>query len=129
MPPTGIRAAMTPTSEANTLSSTEACVNRFNGSLRLPGEQGEGLSVEIDLNDETIVLRANAGDIGAWSRRDVRINAMDDGFHLRVEGEEVILDIVDDAHFALACGLTAAPPLLRRKMSAALRERGADHLV
>ena len=32
------------------------------------------------------------------------------------------IDVTDDAHFALACGLTAGPPLLRRKMSAILRQ-------
>ncbi len=94
----------------------------FDGSLKLPGETGPGLNVEIDLTDDVIAVRSIAGDIGAWPRSQVRINALDDGFHLRVEGEEVILDVTDDAHFALACGLTAGPPLLRRKMSAILRQ-------
>lgn len=94
----------------------------FEGSLKLPGEVGPGLSVVIDLTDDKISLRAGSGDIGSWPRGQVRINALDDGFHLRAEGEEVILDVTDDARFALACGLTAGPPLLRRKMSAILRQ-------
>ena len=94
----------------------------FEGSLKLPGEVGPGLRVVIDLSDDVISLRAGAGDIGSWRREQVRINALDDGFHLRAEGEEVILDVTDDARFALACGLTAGPPLLRRKMSAILRQ-------
>jgi hypothetical protein len=99
-------------------------VGTFNGSLKLPGEDGPGLNIQIDLTDDMIVLRANAGDLGSWPRSQVRINAMEDGFHLRAEGEVVILDVTDDAQFALACGLTAAPPLLRRKMSAILRQQG-----
>lgn len=95
----------------------------FEGSLKLPGEVGPGLSVVIDLTEDVISLRAGSGDIGSWPREHVRINALDDGFHLRAEGEEVILDVTDDARFALACGLTAGPPLLRRKMSAILREQ------
>jgi hypothetical protein len=94
----------------------------FDGLLRLPGEVGPGLAVQIDLTDDLIALRAESGDIGSWPRDQVRINALDDGFHLRVEGEVVILDVAQDAEFALACGLTAGPPLLRRKMSAILRQ-------
>lgn len=98
----------------------------FEGSLKLPGEVGPGLSIVIDLTDDVISLRAGSGDIGSWPRGQVRINALDDGFHLRAEGEEVILDVTDDARFALACGLTAGPPLLRRKMSAILRQESQE---
>lgn len=94
----------------------------FDGLLKLLGETGPGLSVRIDLTDDIIAVRSVAGDIGRWPRSQVRITALEDGFHLRVEGEEVILDVSDDARFALACGLTAGPPLLRRRMSAILRQ-------
>jgi hypothetical protein len=60
--------------------------------------------------------------LATWHRRDVRVIPLEDGFHIRAEGEEVILDITDDAEFAVALGLTSAPPLLRRKMSALLRD-------
>jgi hypothetical protein len=113
-----------PTTATNNLLGKEDPLGRFDGSLKLPGETGPGLSVQIDLTDDTIAVRSTAGDIGAWPRSQVRINALEDGFHLRAEGEEVILDVSDDARFALACGLTAGPPLLRRKMSAILREQG-----
>ena len=93
----------------------------FQGTLRMPGEEGPGLGVTVDLTGDEIGVRTAGADIGRWARGDVRINAMDDGFHLRAEGEEVILEIPDDAPFAIACGLTVAPPLLRRKMSAILR--------
>ena len=96
----------------------------FDASLRMPGESGPGLHVLVDLTDETIALRANSGDLGYWPRSAVRINALEDGFHLRADGEEVILDITADAQFALACGLTSGPPLLRRKMSSILRKQG-----
>lgn len=95
----------------------------FDGSLRMPGEQGPGLQVVIDLDRETIALRAAAGDLGSWRRSEVRVNALPDGFHLRAEGEEVILDITHDAEFAIAYGLTNAPPALRRKISTILRDR------
>ena len=49
------------------------------------------------------------------------MSAMPDGFHMRAEGEEIILDVTDDARFALDLGLRNAPPLLRHRMSALLR--------
>jgi hypothetical protein len=60
--------------------------------------------------------------LGQWDLENVRINAELDGFHMRAEGEEVVLDITEDARFAVDIGLRSAPPLLRRKMSAILRE-------
>jgi hypothetical protein len=87
----------------------------------MPGETGPGLNVVIDLDRETIALRAAAGELGRWPRSAVRINALPDGFHMRAEKEEVILKIEDAPHFALACGLTNAPPHLRRQMSSILR--------
>jgi hypothetical protein len=92
----------------------------------MPGEAGPGLGVVIDLTDQTLTLRSQTGEIGHWSMGEIRVNALPDGFHLRAEGEEVILDIADDAEFAVALNLTSAPPLLRRKMSALLRARPAE---
>jgi hypothetical protein len=45
-----------------------------------------------------------------------------DGFHVRAEGEEIVLNIEDDARFALDLGLRNAHPNLRRRMSALLRD-------
>lgn len=94
----------------------------FDGSLRMPGEPGPGLNVVIDLNEETIGLRASSGELGRWPKSQVRLNALPDGFHLRADGEEVILNIGEEARFAVAYGLTSAPPDLRRKMSSIMRD-------
>ena len=94
----------------------------YEGSLRMPGEPGPGISIRVDLDAEHLTVNAGNGPIGSWPLSDVRVNAGIDGFHLRAEGEEVILDITDDARFALDLGLRSAPPLLRRKMAAILRE-------
>lgn len=97
-------------------------MSQFEASLRMPGETGPGLGVIIDLSDSTLRLTSNGSEIGSWERHDVRVNALVDGFHLRAEGEEIILDVGEDAHFAVELGITTAPPLLRRRMSALLRE-------
>jgi hypothetical protein len=52
----------------------------------------------------------------------MRIQALPDGFHIRAEGEAIVLDVTDDAEFALELGLRNAHPALRRRMSALMRD-------
>jgi hypothetical protein len=82
------------------------------------------MDVVIDLTDDRLRLTAGEFEVGDWSRNELRIQALVDGFHVRAEGEEVILDVTDDAQFALDLGLRSAHPTLRRRMSALLREDG-----
>lgn len=94
---------------------------QFDGLLRMPGEQGPGLGVHIDLTSELLTVRSDTTEIGSWPLSSIRVNALPDGFHLRAEGDEVILDLAHDAEFAIALGLKTAPPILRRRMAALLR--------
>jgi hypothetical protein len=97
-------------------------MQHFNGSLRLPGEIGPGLRVQIDLTDDSHLQIAAAQDvIGDWPLHEVGIRAADDGFHVLAEGEEVILRTENDPAFAVAVGLRNAPTLLRRQMSELMR--------
>lgn len=82
------------------------------------------MSVEIDLTDDRMKVTAGDMEVADWSRDEFRIQALPDGFHIRAEGEEVVLDIREDARFALELGLRSAHPVLRRKMSALLRNDG-----
>lgn len=97
-------------------------MSAYQGSLRMPGDDGPPLDVVIDLTEDRIRMSAGAAQIGDWPKSAVRVNALPDGFHLRAEGEEVILDITEDARFAIDLGLRSAPPHLRRKMSALMRD-------
>ncbi len=74
------------------------------------------------LGDGRMRVTAGGHEIGDWSKDEVRIHAEDDGFHVRAEGEEVVLDLRDDAHFAVDYGLRSAPPLLRRRMAGLMRD-------
>ncbi len=96
-------------------------MTRFDGRLRVPHGDDDGISVVADVTDETLRLTAVNGSLGAWPRHQIRINARDDGFHIRLEGEEVILSVDQDAEFAVAMGVRSAPPLLRRKIAALMR--------
>lgn len=94
----------------------------YQGEIKLLGEQGHGLPVTIDLNEGRLSIGAPEAEIGSWELEEVRIRAESDGFHLIAEGDEVVIVTDDDAGFAIELGMRSAPPLLRRKMSARLRE-------
>lgn len=98
-------------------------MSRFTASLRLAEETGPGIGVLIDLGDERIAIRAGDIEIGDWPLDAVRVSAAADGFRLQAEGEMIVLDVTEDAEFALELGLRSAPPLLRRRMAAHLRDR------
>ena len=89
----------------------------FAGVLRTRAERETAIAVVIDLTDERLRLRSGGTDIADWSLDEIRVNAQADGFHIRAEGEEVILDLRQDAEFAVALGLRSAPVDLARRMS------------
>jgi hypothetical protein len=93
----------------------------YDARLRLSGTDEAPISVVVDLTDDRLTMTAGDIEVGDWARDQVRVSALPDGFHVRAEGEEIILDVTDDAHFALDLGLRNAPPILRRRMSALLR--------
>ena len=97
-------------------------MSTYEGSLRIPGDDGPPLAVTIDLTDGRLRMNAGEAEIGDWAKSEIRVNALPDGFHLRAEGEEILLDIADDARFAVDIGLRTAQPHLRRRMSALMRE-------
>jgi hypothetical protein len=102
-------------------------MREFDGSLRMPGERGPGLGVVIDLESERLRVSAGGVEIGDWPLDQIRIAAHDDGFHVRAEGDEIILVMPEPqtaAEFAVALGLTSAPPDIRRRMSAIVRRSG-----
>ncbi|MDR9450781.1 MAG: hypothetical protein RI637_06125 [Acidimicrobiia bacterium] len=89
----------------------------FEGVLRTPTERDTAIRVVIDLNGERLRLRSGDTEIADWSLDEIRVNALSDGFHIKAEGEEIILDLAQDAEFAVALGLGSAPVDLARRMS------------
>lgn len=101
-------------------------MRKFDGRLRLLGEHGPGVGIHIDLNQERLHVTSGTVEIGNWDLKEVLILAKEDGFHLRAEGEEVVLTTDDDPGFAVAVGVRNAPPLLRRQISERMRSPGPD---
>jgi len=89
----------------------------FTGVLRTRTERDTAIRVVIDLTSERLRLRSGDTEIADWNLGDIRVNAQSDGFHIKAEGEEIILDLTEDAEFAVALGLNSAPVELARRMS------------
>ena len=97
-------------------------MSAYEARLIIEGEDSPPVPVLLDLTDDHLVMTVGDEAVADWSRETMRINAMPDGFHIRAEGESVILEVEDDAHFALELGLKNAHPYLRRRMSALMRD-------
>ena len=89
----------------------------FEGVLRTATDRDVAIRVTIDLTGERLRLLTGDTEIADWSLNEIRVNALPDGFHIKAEGEEVILDLTEDAEFAVALGLSSAPVDLARRMS------------
>ena len=92
-------------------------MGHFEGLLKIAGTSDE-IGVEIDLENERMLMKSGDTVLGEWGLHDVGVRSERDGFHLRIEGEQVILTTTDDAGFALEIGLRSASPRLRRMMAA-----------
>ena len=97
-------------------------MSEFEARLKVDGETDAPIHVLVDVTDERLVLSAASADITSWPRHQLRVSALPDGFHIRSAGEAVVLDVTDNAYFAVELGLKNAHPYLRRKMSALLRD-------
>lgn len=98
-------------------------MSTFTGKLLMPDRIKIGVNVVVDVETDTLSIKAGEHVIGVWPRSEVGIRGEDDGFHLRMEGEEVVLVISNEADFALAVGMRAASPIMRRRISRGLDEQ------
>ena len=93
----------------------------YDARLQIEGENSPPLAVVVDLTDDRLTMSVGEQEVADWAREEMRISAMPDGFHIRAEGEAIVLDVTDDARFAIDLGLRNAHPQLRQKMAALLR--------
>ncbi|MFO7298626.1 MAG: hypothetical protein DIU67_000350 [Actinomycetes bacterium] len=95
----------------------------YDGKLRIEGTEEPPINVVVDLTGDHIKVVAGDVEIAEWTKDEIRITDRPDGsFHVLAEGEEIVLDISDDARFAIELGFRGANPYLRRKIGATLRE-------
>lgn len=99
-------------------------MTEFGGHLHLLDQGQTQIRVSIDLDDERLTIKAGSKVLGTWALPEVGVRGEDDGFHLRLEGEEVVISTDDDPSFARLIGLHSASPIMRRRISGAMHEKG-----
>lgn len=96
-------------------------MGKYDAKLLIEGEDTQATPVVVDLTGDRVTLSIGEEEVADWAKDGMRIQALPDGFHIMADGEAVVLDVADDARFALELGMRNAHPALRRRMSALLR--------
>jgi len=76
----------------------------FDARLRVVGQSGLPLGVEVDLTGDRMVVSAAGERLADWVWDEIRISASPDGYHIRAEGEEIVLNVTDRPRFAHELG-------------------------
>lgn len=86
----------------------------FKGRLRLPNDPGEGIPIDLELEDVFLSLESGGEDFGEWRLDTVEIKRLfSNQFALRLDGEEMVF-IADDALGFAYEGLTAVDDVKSR---------------
>jgi hypothetical protein len=88
------------------------------GTVQMRGETGPGVTVEVLADGLRISLLHHDDLIGDWEVGAIGIQALNDGFAIRAEGEEFVLKTEDDVGLAREIGIVAAAPRMARKVAA-----------
>ncbi len=96
-------------------------MGKYDAKLLIEGEETQATPVVVDLTGDRVTLSIGEEEVADWAKEGMRIQALPDGFHIMADGEAIVLDVTDDARFALELGMRNAHPALRRRMSALLR--------
>lgn len=79
----------------------------FKGRLRLPNDPGEGIPIDLELEDVFLSLESEGEDFGEWRLDTVEINRLfSNQFAMHLDGEEMVF-IADDALGFAYDGLSA----------------------
>jgi hypothetical protein len=85
-------------------------MSEFTGNLRLARDPTTSVAADVVVEADRIVLNSGTSQIGDWGRQEVDIDVSVDGFRLRADGEDLILDVTDPEGFAAAVGIPAFQP-------------------
>jgi hypothetical protein len=97
-------------------------MSKFEARLKMYGDAGPPLGVAIEITDSHMHVKSGKTEVADWPIEDIRVSALEDGFHIRAEGEDVVLEVDEDAHFAVELGLRNAHPDLRKRMAQFIRD-------
>jgi hypothetical protein len=87
-------------------------MSSFNARLRLPGQSKLPLGVEVDIQHERMTLTSGDRTVAAWPIEKLEVVSHSDGFHIRVDGEVMVLNVADSSRFAAELGIDRHPSRL-----------------
>lgn len=76
----------------------------FDARLRVPGHTKLPVNVVVDIAGETLSVTTGDKRLGEWSLNALHFSAQSDGFHVRLDDQDVVLAVDDSARFALELG-------------------------
>ena len=77
----------------------------FDARLRLIGQSGLPLGVEVDLTGDRMIVNTTDALVADWALDEIRVSSLPDGFHVKAEGEEIVLNVTERSRFAEELGL------------------------
>jgi len=66
--------------------------------------------VVVDVSEERMTLTAGNRKVADWPLGEVDVASQSDGFHIRVDNEEVVLNVTDPTRFATELGVARRGP-------------------
>jgi hypothetical protein len=87
------------------------------GTVRMRGDREPGVNVVVRVDEGRLRILSGKELVGEWDLEEIGVNALQDGFAIRAEGEEFVLKASDAVGLAEEMGLVAASPRLARKVA------------
>lgn len=88
------------------------------GVVHMRGDSTQTIAVQVFADSDRLRLLSGNELIGEWPVEGMGIHALQEGFAIRAEGEELILKTDNDVGLAEALGLLTSSPRLARKVAA-----------
>lgn len=82
--------------------TSEVEMKSFDARVRMVGQGGLPLGVEVDLTGERMMLIVEGNKLADWDLEEIRIMPTPNGFRIDAEGEAIILNVTDRARFERA---------------------------
>jgi len=80
-------------------------MSTYTARLHLPGRAKLPLGIEIDIQHERMTLTSGDRTVAVLRLEDLDVISMHDGFHMTVDGEDVVLIVSESSRFASALGI------------------------
>ena len=90
----------------------------LDGNVRMRGDTGPGVGVKVHAGEGRLRLLSGDEVVGDWLVDAIGMNALQEGFNIKAEGEEFVLRTTDDVALAEELHVTAVSPRLGRRLAA-----------